>query len=60
MELLEFVGNVDEERVFRVSYLGEEAVRVDPEEHSSLRARAVVQSEDLDFSYYYLDCGVMD
>ena len=42
----------------RVSYLGEEAVReADPDLVSNVKPRGVVQSQDLDFSYYYIDCG---
>ena len=44
----------------RVSYLGEEPVRDDTgNDSSSLSPRGVIQSKDLDFSYYYLDCGVI-
>ena len=40
----------------RVSYLGEEAVR-EPDQVSDVKPRGVIQSQDLDFSYYYIDCG---
>ena len=44
----------------RVSYLGEEPVRDDTSnDSSSLSPRGVIQSKDLDFSYYYLDCGTI-
>ena len=44
--------------VTKVSYLGEEAVRERSSEEG-VRARGVVQSHDLDFSYYYVDCGLI-
>ena len=44
----------------RVSYLGEEPVRDNSgNDSSSISPRGVIQSEDLDFSYYYLDCGTI-
>ena len=48
----------DDDDDFRVSYLGEEAVREKcGEEEDSTEPRGVWQCDDLDWTLYYLDVG---
>ena len=55
-----FINKLEMILLSRVSYLGEEPVRDDTgNDSSSLSPRGVIQSKDLDFSYYYLDCGTI-
>ena len=47
----------DDDDDFRVSYLGEEAVREKCGEEDSTEPRGVWQCDDLDWTLYYLDVG---
>ena len=47
----------DDDDDFRVSYLGEEAVREKCGEGDSTEPRGVWQCDDLDWTLYYLDVG---
>ena len=49
---------MDDDDDFRVSYLGEEAVREKcGEKEDSTEPRGVWQCDDLDWTLYYLDVG---
>ena len=47
----------DDDDDFRVSYLGEEAVREKCGKEDSTEPRGVWQCDDLDWTLYYLDVG---